>query len=84
MKSSYIIFALAVVLLAGIIANHGCESAMAARNREDEEGFCADYKRACKKLKKAKVVGQIIQRLPQYQTICNRIYKIVCENQISG
>ena len=87
MKSSYIIFALAIVLLAGLIANHGCESAMAAGNREDEEGICAEYRKACKKLKNAggrKFIGQIIQGLPQYRTICNRIYKVLCENPISG
>ena len=75
MKSTVIIVALAIVILA-VIANHGCESAtaavqhkMAAEDRGNTE-FCTTFKQRCNSIN-----GALIKRL------CLRIQNILCRNQ---
>ena len=71
MKSTVIIFALAIVLLA-VIANHGCESAlkMAAEDRQNVQqtirNACTTFKSVCDRLLRT----PIVKRLPRVKRIC--------------
>ena len=92
MKSTVIIVALAIVLLA-VIANHGCESAMAKKSAvsrkiavEDRQAVqqavnnaCNTFKSVCARINKVPILRQV----PRVKRICGynaqtSVYNTIC------
>ena len=70
MKSTVIIVALAIVLLA-VIANHGCESATAEDRTLSSDGqFCTSLKERCDGLASRRFLNWI----------CTRVYNLFCSS----